>query len=119
MKYAVPTAPVKIAMKSCVPVGIRSEPQREAAQTAVHLLKLRHFERVGRVAEAAELRFETREPGRNQETVVDAKTIGGVLLAGGNAHELEIPELLAPGQRFDHGEPVLAEKRDAALQVKD
>ena len=55
-----------------------SEPQREAAETAIHLLEFRHIKSQRAESPPAKFLKNFRESGRHQDSVIDADAVGGI-----------------------------------------
>src|SRR5580700_4207270 len=77
-----------------------SKPQRETAQTAVHLLKLRHIEHQRIESTRAQFGAEARVARRNEHTIVHANAVGGIAFFSRDANEREALKLRVAGHLF-------------------
>lgn len=98
----------------CVP----SKPERKAAQAALHFLELGHIEWEDCITEPLQGVFQAWESCRDEHALVEAQTIGSIILVGVHANKAVAAELNVPGQLFVHDQMVVADVGEATLQVE-
>jgi photosystem II stability/assembly factor-like uncharacterized protein len=112
------TCPLHRLVKNSPPASLL-EPQRQAAQSAVHLLEFRHGERDRLGAQMLEGRERSGMLGRREDPVVHEDAVRGVGLRVVDREHSIARECTVSGECGDGDHAAVAHVREAALQVQD